>query len=83
MAKKQNIDRFSDIIECNGIDKNYHIEHNLNSKSIIVQLVDNETSNTFKEAHYNVRRDTENTILITFNAPPISRKKFLVLCLRV
>ena len=49
----------------------------------MVQLIDDETGNTFKEAHYNVKRDTDNTILITFNAPPISQKKFLVLCLRV
>ena len=81
MAKKQNANRSNNIIEC--IDRNYHIEHNLNSKLIMVQLIDDETGNTFKEAHYNVKRDTDNTILITFNAPPISQKKFLVLCLRV
>ena len=81
MAKKSLREKHNELIECNGLDKRYQVLHLLNSKEVMVQLYEEESGVTFND--YKSIRDTPNTLEIIFNAPPIARKKFKVLVIRV
>lgn len=83
MAKQTIRQKYSALLECNGLDKNYQVLHMLNTKQVLVQLIEEENWHTFTEDKYICVRDTDNTLTIRFNAPPIARKKFYVMCLRM
>ena len=71
--------RYYEEFMCTGIDSKYQIVHMLNSKYIMVQLVNAENGFTIHDSEYDFERVDDNTAIIHFIKTPIARKRYILL----
>lgn len=70
---------YASFIVCKATDLSYTVQHNLHTRNVVVQMYDNDTSLTVPMNQYEVVRDTEDTVVITFLAAQPNDKKYTVM----
>lgn len=73
---------YNETFETNGIDYTYEIVHFLDSKDIMIQLID-ENGTTMPTDSYTVTRNTNSTVIIRFHNNPKNKSKFTILILKL
>lgn len=72
---------YSETFETNGIDYTYEIIHFLDTRNVMVQLIDDETGNTIPDSSYTATRNTNSTIILKLHNNPKKNSKFTILIL--
>lgn len=78
----QNFYSYKDIITCDGESDTYGVEHNLNSKDVIIQMYDlNDSANNVELCGY--QRLDDNNIDVVFLDPPEAGKQYRILIMKI
>ena len=74
---------FNEELVCDGVSFRYLITHSFGTRKVLAQIIDDTSGVELDKSKYSLVRNSDNTIILTFNVPPIKNQKYSILLAKV